>query len=86
MIRVVLADDHKMFAKGIANLLEKEEDIQVMGVFTNGKELVEFLKKEQVDLVLTDMNMPGMDGLAVIQQINKDKVHQARQKTVYISQ
>ncbi|AGA77393.1 response regulator transcription factor [Echinicola vietnamensis] len=74
MIRVVLADDHKMFAKGIANLLEKEEDIQVMGVFTNGKELVEFLKKEQVDLVLTDMNMPGMDGLAVIQQINKEKI------------
>ncbi|QDH78339.1 response regulator transcription factor [Echinicola soli] len=74
MIRVVLADDHKMFAKGIANLLEKEEDIQVMGVFNNGKDLVEFLKNKKVDLVLTDMNMPGMDGLAAIQQINKEKI------------
>ncbi|AWW30794.1 DNA-binding response regulator [Echinicola strongylocentroti] len=74
MIRVVLADDHKMFAKGIANLLEKEEDIQVIGVFNNGKDLVEFLKKQSVDLILTDMNMPGMDGLAAIQQIRKNKI------------
>ncbi|MBD8488768.1 response regulator transcription factor [Echinicola sp. CAU 1574] len=74
MIRLVLADDHKMFAKGIANLLENEEDMQVLDIFTNGREMVEFLKKEKVDVVLTDMNMPGMDGLGAIQQINKEKI------------
>ncbi|GGF33235.1 response regulator transcription factor [Echinicola rosea] len=82
MIRVVLADDHKMFAKGIANLLQKEEDIEVTGVFSNGKELVEFLKNKEVDLILTDMNMPGMDGLAAIQQIRKNKV---KSKVVVLS-
>jgi len=75
MIRLVLADDHKMFAKGIANLLEKEDDMQIMGIFTNGRELIDFLKQQEVDIVLTDMNMPGMDGLAAIQQINKEKIN-----------
>ncbi|GAB3660016.1 response regulator transcription factor [Echinicola sediminis] len=74
MIRLVLADDHKMFAKGIANLLDKEADMQVIGLFTNGRELLDFLKKQEVDVVLTDMNMPGMDGLAAIKQINKEKI------------
>ncbi|WP_200975097.1 response regulator transcription factor [Echinicola sp. 20G] len=74
MIRLVLADDHKMFAKGIANLLQDEEDMQVLDIFTNGRELVDFLKKNEVDVVLTDMNMPGLDGLGAIQQINKEKI------------
>ncbi|WP_215225629.1 response regulator transcription factor [Echinicola shivajiensis] len=74
MIRLVLADDHKMFAKGIANLLEKEEDMEILSIFSNGKDLVEFVKNNKVDVVLTDMNMPGMDGLGAIEQINKQKI------------
>ncbi|UCS94694.1 response regulator transcription factor [Echinicola marina] len=74
MIRLVLADDHKMFAKGIANLLEKEEDMEILSIFSNGKDLVEFVKNNEVDVVLTDMNMPGMDGLAVLQHLNKQKI------------
>lgn len=74
MIRLVLADDHKMFAKGIANLLEKEEDMEILSIFSNGKDLVEFVRNNEVDVVLTDMNMPGMDGLGAIEQINKQKI------------
>ncbi|WP_186757091.1 response regulator transcription factor [Echinicola salinicaeni] len=74
MIRLVLADDHKMFAKGIANLLEKEEDMEILSIFSNGKELVEYVKNNEVDVVLTDMNMPGLDGLGAIEQINKQKI------------
>lgn len=69
MIRIALADDHKMFAKAIAGLLEEEEDFRVDGIFANGKELLDFLKKKEVDLVLTDMNMPMVDGAGVLESV-----------------
>lgn len=71
MIRIALADDHKMFAKGIASLLEEEEDFSIEGIFSNGKELIDFLKKKSVDIVLTDMNMPAMDGIGVLEALKK---------------
>lgn len=71
MIRIALADDHKMFAKGIAGLLEEEDDFRVDGIFTNGKDLLDFLKTREVDLVLTDMNMPVIDGAGVLDSIKK---------------
>lgn len=71
MITIALADDHKMFAKGIESLLEEEDDFIVKGVFSNGIELMSFLKTNPVDLVLTDMNMPQMDGIGVIESVKK---------------
>ncbi|MBS9524367.1 response regulator transcription factor [Litoribacter ruber] len=73
MIRIVLADDHKMFAKGIAGLLEKDEEIQVDGIFQNGLEVLNHLKeyRPQPHMVLTDLNMPGMDGMNLIKNIRK---------------
>ncbi len=69
MIRVALADDHKLFAKGIEGLLEEQDDIIVLKIFPNGKELVDFLSKQIIDVVLTDLNMPIMDGFGVLKSI-----------------
>jgi DNA-binding NarL/FixJ family response regulator len=71
MITIALADDHKMFAKGIESLLEEDDDFVVKGVFFNGIELMDFLKNNPVDIVLTDMNMPQMDGIGVIESVKK---------------
>jgi DNA-binding NarL/FixJ family response regulator len=71
MIRIALADDHKMFAKGIASLLEEDDDLRIEGVFSNGLELLEFLKSNEVDLILTDMNMPFLDGAGVIESVKR---------------
>ncbi|MCH6199622.1 response regulator transcription factor [Aquiflexum sp. LQ15W] len=71
MIRIALADDHKMFAKGIASLLEDDDDFRIEGVFSNGIELLEFLKKHEVDIILTDMNMPFLDGVGVIESVKR---------------
>ncbi|MFD2201608.1 response regulator [Shivajiella indica] len=71
MIHIALADDHKMFAKGIESLLEEEDDFLIKGVFNNGVELMDFLKNNPVDIVLTDMNMPEMDGTGVIEATKK---------------
>ncbi|WP_114751578.1 response regulator transcription factor [Pleomorphovibrio marinus] len=72
-IRIILADDHRMFAKGIENLLKKERDLKVIGVFNNGKQVLQQLTDAPVDLLITDMNMPGMDGFSLIQHIKKEK-------------
>ncbi len=72
MIRIALADDHKLFAKGIEGLLSEEDDFDVLEVFTNGQDLLDFLKKKVVDIVLTDMNMPVLDGEGVIKAIKKE--------------
>ena len=72
MIRIALADDHKMFAKGIAGLLEEENDLRVDGIFSNGKDLLDFLKTHTVEVVLTDMNMPVVDGAGVLDAIKEN--------------
>lgn len=69
MIRIAIADDHKLFAKGIESLLEEEEDFTIKGIFLNGNDLVDFVTKKNVDIIITDMNMPGLDGVGVIKAV-----------------
>ena len=72
MIRIALADDHTLFAKGIEGLLEEHEDLKVLGLFPNGKALIEFLSGNEVDVVLTDLNMPILDGFGVLDTCKKN--------------
>src|SRR5690554_306575 len=74
MIKIAIADDHKMLAQGVANLLDEDQEIEVVGVFSSGAELLGFLESSPVDLVNTDMNMPGMDCMALIQKLKKRKI------------
>lgn len=74
MIRIALADDHKLFAKGIESILEEEDDLQIVGLFPNGSELCEYLLEYEVDVVLTDLNMPVMDGFGVLEFCRENKI------------
>ncbi|MFL0682424.1 MAG: response regulator [Algoriphagus aquaeductus] len=75
MIRIALADDHKLFAKGLEGLIEEHPGFVVEGVFPNGRELLEFLDLRQVDVVLTDLNMPVVDGFGVLRHSKKHHPH-----------
>ncbi len=66
MIKIALADDHKLFGKGLEGMLEEHPEFNVVGNFLDGNELLEFLKIHQVDIVLTDLNMPEVDGFEVL--------------------
>lgn len=62
MIQVLLADDHAMFRSGLRELLLKEHDLQVVGETGTGQETLQMLRSTKVDVLLLDINMPGLTG------------------------
>ncbi len=70
MIRVLVADDHRLVRQGIRLLLEKAEDIQVVGEAKDGREAVEVASRLAPDIILMDADMPNMDGLSATKMIS----------------
>jgi DNA-binding NarL/FixJ family response regulator len=73
--RVVLADDHDLVREGIRAVLESEPDLLVVGEASNGRKALEVCLKERPDLVLMDVRMPEMDGLAATRAIKERLPH-----------
>jgi DNA-binding NarL/FixJ family response regulator len=69
MIKIALADDHKLFLNGLTNLLNGFDNVKVIGTANNGKELLDLLKVTHPDLVLVDLNMPVMNGFEAAKAI-----------------
>jgi two-component system, NarL family, response regulator LiaR len=69
--RLVLADDHDLVREGIRAVLEGEPDLLVVGEAENGRQALEVCLKERPDLVLMDVRMPEMDGLAATRAIKE---------------
>ncbi|MEY2828978.1 MAG: hypothetical protein RIQ33_836 [Bacteroidota bacterium] len=62
-IKIVIADDHKMMIDGLLSMLSDEKNIEIIGVANNGEEVLKILETKNADLVLTDINMPLMNGI-----------------------
>src|SRR5918999_6247847 len=71
VIRVVLADDHPIVRDGLRKLLTLEDDIQVVGEASDGREVVHVVQETQPDVVILDLRMPHMDGLAALQALQQ---------------
>jgi PAS domain S-box-containing protein len=71
-IRVLLVDDHEIFREGLAGLLDLEADIQVVGMAADGRQAVEMTSKYRPDLVVMDVNLPGMSGIEATKKILDD--------------
>jgi len=69
-IRVVLADDHDLVRSGIKALLSMVEGVDVVAEARDGRELVTLVESLAPDVVMTDISMPGMDGIAAIAEIH----------------
>lgn len=70
-IRLLMADDHPLIREGFRSLLMKNERFEIVGVAENGKELVELAGALAPDIILSDINMPVLNGMAAIEQIGK---------------
>jgi YesN/AraC family two-component response regulator len=62
MIRVTIVDDHELVRTGIIRLLSDESDIEVIAEASSGEEAVQLVRQHKPDVVLMDVNMPGIGG------------------------
>ena len=77
MIRVLLVDDHTLFRSGISALLASQDDIEVVGEAGEGSEALKLVQTLQPDIMLLDLNMPGLSGLEVLKLTLEDNPQQA---------
>jgi len=70
-LRVMIADDHSIVREGLKQLLEIEGDFEVVGQAANGFEVLERIDGYNPDVLLLDINMPGMNGLQTIKELKK---------------
>jgi len=66
LIKVILVDDHQLFIEGLKATLNKDASIEVVQTFNKAEKAVDFLKTTTVDLVITDISMPEMNGIEFI--------------------
>ena len=72
MITIAIAEDHQSLVDGINLLLKYEEDIQIVGTANDGEKLLEIVRKKRPKIVLTDIKMPKIDGIAATKLIKKE--------------
>ncbi len=68
-VRVVLADDHPMFRFGLEAVLAQANSVEVLATAASGRELVEAVREHQPDVVITDLTMPDLDGVAATREL-----------------
>jgi two-component system invasion response regulator UvrY len=71
MIRVFLVDDHLLFRAGMRSILQQRDNLVVVGEFGTGEEAVRAVRDEPPDLVMMDINMPGIGGIEATRKILK---------------
>ena len=69
MIRILLVDDHDLFRAGMGSILRSQDDLVVVGEYSDGEQAIEAVRQEAPDLVLMDVHMPGMGGIEATRKI-----------------
>ena len=71
MITIVLADDHQIVRQGLRTILDHEHDLSVVAEASNGLEAVQRVEEMQPDVLVTDLLMPGLNGMGVTRQVRQ---------------
>src|SRR4029450_13145034 len=71
-IRILLADDHTVMRQGLSALLGRQEELTIVGEAKNGHEAIDLFRKHRPDILLTDIEMPRMDGITALAAIRTE--------------
>jgi len=72
MIKVLIVDDQALIREGLSLMLSLYDEVEIVGQVSHGKEAIDFLKKEEVDVILMDIRMPVMDGVEATKIIKEE--------------
>ena len=70
-IKILIVDDHNLVSEGIARIIISDNKYSVVAQLTNGADAIEFVKNNLVQVVIMDINMPGVDGITATREIKK---------------
>ena len=73
MVRILIADDHPVVREGLKKMFEKVSDISIAGEACNGQEVLNKIERNDYDLVLLDISMPGRDGLDILRELRSKR-------------
>src|SRR5207245_4289864 len=82
-IRALIADDEALARKFIRRMLKDDRDFEIIGECSNGKETVAMIRKHNPDIVFLDVQMPEMDGFAVLESIGIERLPEIIFTTAY---
>jgi len=71
-IKIIIAEDHDVSLFGLVTLFKTKEDIEVVGTAKNGLEVLKLLEEKNTDIIVTDISMPGMDGIELSEKLKND--------------
>jgi DNA-binding NarL/FixJ family response regulator len=70
-IKILLADDHKIFREGVRSILEKEKDMEVVGEASNGAEVLKLIEQVKTDVLVLDIDIGSPNGIEITALINE---------------
>ena len=74
MIKILIAEDHIIFREGLKQLLMETNDIVVTAVAANGQDVLNKIRKDDFDVLVLDMTMPGRSGLHILKELKSQKL------------
>jgi len=73
MIKILIADDHPIVRKGLKDIIKETSDMEVVDEASNGQEVLEKVRKNDFDIVVLDISMPGRNGLEILKELKSEK-------------
>lgn len=72
MVRILIADDHALIREGLKKILKAAQDISVVSEAQNAREVMEEVKKQELDVVILDISLPGKSGLELLKDLKQE--------------